>query len=64
MSTVDSLYSGLNWEPTFVPYGEVSGASGIFLVGMVQRNRAAEHSMATFSELSIAVHWWERLSRG
>jgi len=63
MSTVDHLYSGLHWEPTFVPYSEVSGASGIFLVGVVLRNQAVEHSMATFSELSLAVHW-ERLSRG
>ena len=38
-----------------------SGASGIFPVG---RNPAVEHNMAVFSELSFAVCWQGRLSRG
>ena len=28
------------------------------------RNRAVEHNVAAFSELSLAVHWQGRLSRG
>ena len=28
------------------------------------RNQAVEHNMAKFSELSLAVRWWGRLSRG
>ena len=51
----------------FVPYSEVSltqGLLGIFLVGMVLCNRAVELNVATFSELSLAVRWQERLSRG
>jgi len=49
------------------PYSEVSltqGLLGIFLVGMVLCNRAVELNVATFSELSLAVRWQERLSRG
>ena len=51
----------------FVPYNEVSltqGLLGISLVGMVLCSRAVELNMAMFSELSLAVHWQERLSRG
>ena len=41
----------------FVPYSEVSltRAAGIFPVGMVLHNRAVEHNVAAFSELSFAV---------
>ena len=58
-TTVEPLYNGNHREPTFchlqrgVPYSE---ASGIFLVGVVMRNRAAEHNVAAFSELSFALH--------
>ena len=38
-----------------------SGASGIFPVGC---NPAVEYNMAVFSELSFAVRWQGRLSRG
>ena len=31
-------------------------ASGILLVGVVLHYQAVEHNMATFSELSLAVH--------
>jgi len=31
---------------------------------MLQHNWAVNHNMATFSELFLAVCWWERLSRG
>ena len=31
---------------------------------MVLRNWAVEHNVAAFSELSLAVHWQGRLSRG
>ena len=27
-------------------------------------NQAVEHNVAAFSELSLAVHWWGRLSTG
>ena len=40
------------------------GASVIFLVGVVLRDLAVEHTMAAFSELSFAVHWQGRISRG
>ena len=45
-------------NPNFVPYS--SGASSVFLTGMVLCNWA----VAAFSELSFAVHWQGRLSRG
>ena len=50
----------------FVLYSEVpnTGASGIFPVGVVLHNWAVEYNMATFSELSLAVCWQGRLSRG
>ena len=52
----------------FVHYSEVSlnsGASGIFLIGMVRmRNQAVEDNAAVLSELYIAVHWQGRLSGG
>ena len=38
------------WDQHFVRYSEVSpnsGASGIFPVGMVMRNRDVEHNVAT-----------------
>ena len=41
-----------------------SGASGIFPVGVVLRSPAAEYNVAAFSELSFAVRWQGRLSRG
>ena len=44
----------------FVPYSEVSLTQGL-LVGVVLRNRAVKHNVATFSELSLAVHWQGRL---
>ena len=58
--TVKPLYSGHHWDEQFCPlYRGVpnSAASGVFLVGMVLRNRAVvnEHNVATFSELSLAV---------
>ena len=52
----------------FVRYSEVSlynsGASGTFPVGVVLRNLAVEYNVAVFSELSFAVPWQVRLSRG
>jgi len=36
----------------------------VFLIGMLLRNRTVEHNMATFSELSLAVRWQERPSKG
>ena len=32
--------------------------------GAVEHNVAVEHNMAAFSDLSFAVHWQGRLSRG
>ena len=67
MYTVEPLYNGYHWEPTFcllqrdVPN---SGASGIFPVGMVLCNPAVEYNMAAFSELSFPVRWERGLSRG
>ena len=67
----------VQWNPSitdtfgdqhFVCYSEVSqcnsGASGIFPVGVVLRNPAVEFNVAAFSELSFAVRWQGRLSRG
>ena len=68
----------VQWNPSitvtigtqhFVRYSEVrgvpnSGASGIFPVGVVLHNPAVEHNVAAFSELSFAVRWQGRLSRG
>ena len=65
--TVEPLYNGHHWDPTFcllqrgVPN---SGASDIFPVGVVLRNSAVECNVAVISELSFAVNWQERLSRG
>jgi len=56
-----------HWEKHFVPYCEVSLTQrllGIFLVGVVLCNWAVELNVATFPQLSLAVHWQERLSRG
>ena len=41
-----------------------TGAYSIFPAGMVLRNPAVEYNVAAFSELSFAVHWQGRLSRG
>ena len=41
-----------------------SGASGIFLVGVVLRNQDVEHNVAAFFEISFALCWQGRLSRG
>ena len=65
-------YSGtpLQWTPSgptilsFIVRCPNSGASGTFLVGMVLCNWAVEHNVITFSELSLAVHWQGKLSRG
>ena len=55
-NTVELLYKGYLWRPTFCPLQRSvpnSGASGIFPVGVVLRNPAvensAEYSVATFS---------------
>jgi len=37
---------------------------GIFLVGVVLCNWAAEHNMSVFSKLFLVVCWQGRLSRG
>ena len=49
-------------EVASCPYN--SGASGIFPVGVVLSNPAVEYNVAAFSELSFAVRWQGRLSRG
>ena len=64
---MEPLYNGHLWGPTFCPFyrGVPNlGASGIFLVGVVLRNPAVEYNVAAFSELSFAVRWQGRLSRG
>ena len=59
--TVETLYSRHYWPGTniLVLYSEVSLTqyitSGIFPAGVVLRNQAVEHNVATFSELSLAV---------
>ena len=52
-------------EQHFVPYSEVSLTQG-FLVysGRSGMRNWAEHNVAAFSELSFAIHWQGRLSRG
>ena len=62
-NTVEPLYSGHHWNQHFVHYSKVSLTPGP-LVGMVLRNWAVECNVAAFSELSLAVHWQGRLSRG
>ena len=67
LSTVETLYNGHLWGPTFRPLLRGvpnSGASGIFPVGVVLRNPAVEYNVAAFSELSYAARWQGRLSRG
>ena len=67
--------SGIQWNHSItdtignqylVPYSEVSLTQGLtlFPVGVVLRNRAVEHNVAAFSELSFVVRWQGRLSRG
>ena len=59
-NTVEPLYNGHHWEPTFCPLIRGvpnSGASGIFPVGVLPCKWAVEHGMAAFSELSFAVCW-------
>ena len=65
-NTVEPLYNGHHWDPTFCPLQRGvpnSGASVIFPVGVVLRNPAVEYNVAAFSELSFAVRWQGRLSR-
>ena len=76
MSLLNYLGYLIQWNPSgtdtigtqhFFRYSEVSltrGASGIFPVGVVLCNPAVEYNMAAFSELSFAVRWQGRLSRG
>ena len=66
----------IQWKPSitdtigtqyFVCYSEVSPTQGLLVYfryrhGM--RNPAVEYNIAAFSELSFAVHWQGRLSRG
>ena len=55
-TTMEPLYNGHHWDPTFCPVLRGvpnSGASGIFLVGVVLRNPAVEYNMAAFSELPL-----------
>ena len=68
---VGHSYVLIQWNPSimdiigtqhFVRYSEVSLTQGL-PVGMVLRNSAVEY-VVTFSELSFAVRWQERLSRG
>ena len=66
----------VQWNPSitdtietqhFIRYSEVSltqGLLGIFPVGVVLRNPAVEYNVAAFSELSFAVRWQGRLSKG
>ena len=52
---VEPLNNGHHWEPTICPLQRGvpnSGASGIFPVGILLRNRAVEHNVDTFPELS------------
>ena len=59
LHTVEPLYNGHLWGPTFRPLKRGvpnSRASGIFPVGVVRaRNPAVEYNMAAFSELSFAA---------
>ena len=60
---MEPLYNGHHWGPTFCPLERGvpnSGAFGIYPVGVVLRNPAA--NMAAFSELSFAARWQGRLS--
>ena len=49
---MEPLYNEYHWEPIGVPK---TGASGVFPVGVVLSNRAVDHNVAAFSELSFAV---------
>ena len=61
----NALYSGHHWEPTFCEVSLTQGLNScIFTVGVVLRNWAVEHNVAAFSELTFAVRWQGRLSRG
>ena len=53
-------YNGAIGIQHFVRYNEVS----LIPVGVVLRNPAVEYNVAAFSELSFAVRWQGRLSRG
>ena len=66
MCTVEPLYNRHNWDPTFCPVYIArcnSGASGIFLVGVVLHNPAVEYNVAAFSELSLPGKAKQRLVR-
>ena len=53
---MEPLHNGNHWDPTFYPLWRGvpnSGASGIFLVGVVLRNPAVEYNVAAFSEIEL-----------
>ena len=60
---MEPLHNGHPLEPTFCQGVPNLESSSILLVGVVLRNRAVEHNVAMFSELSFAICWQGRLSR-
>ena len=67
VATVEPLYNGHHWKRTFCPLQRgvpYSGASGIFLIGVVTCNQAVKHNVAMFPEPSLAVRWHKGLTRG
>ena len=61
--TVEPLSNGHHWEPKFCPLQRCPQLRGFWYIsgrrGM--RNRAVDHKVAVFSELSFAVRWQGRL---
>ena len=66
--TVEPSLSDTIGNQHFVHYNEVSLTQAfpcsIYPVGVLLCNQAIEHNVAVFSELSFAVRWQGRLSRG
>ena len=56
-SLVPSKVSGVKRCPDF-------GGSGIFQVGVAMHTHAVERYEGTVPELSLAVRWQERITRG
>ena len=60
--TVEPVYSGHHWEPTFTVCSKMSLTQGFQYISsrFGTCNGAVEQNMATFSKLSLAVRWGEK----